>query len=198
MWPSIVPRPFNHVVRAMRSCGDCLAGALLASTTQARAEHLEPPLGWDIWDPTWSSREIWKGGQETETMRWRVERHRAYIDEGVPEAYRNASNPLPRIPSVLEAGHQLYQQNCGSCHDKNGSGRGEAGLSLHPSPALLVHLVRLPTRVDEYLLWSIAEGGEDFASEMPAFKNALDRDQIWQIITYMRAGFPATGGDVKN
>jgi|GEM_PF-4175238 len=43
--------------------------------------------------------------------------------------------------------------------------------------------------VDEYLLWSIAEGGKQFNTEMPGFKDALSRREIWEIIAYMRAGF---------
>ncbi len=170
----------------------CLATAL--ALTSAEAQHLDPPLGWDVWDPTWSTREVWRGEEADETLRWRKERHQIYIEQGVPEAYRKASNPLPRMPGVLEAGHELYAEHCASCHDSSGAGRGDAGLSLYPPPALLIHLTRMPSRVDEYLIWSIADGGESFGSDMPAFKNKLDQQQIWQIITYMRAGFPKTGG----
>jgi mono/diheme cytochrome c family protein len=49
----------------------------------------------------------------------------------------------------------------------------------------------MPDAVDEYLLWAISEGGKSFGTNMPAFKDALTEEQIWQIITYMRAGFPA-------
>jgi mono/diheme cytochrome c family protein len=49
----------------------------------------------------------------------------------------------------------------------------------------------MPWAVDEYLLWAISGGGAPFATEMPAFMDTLTREQIWQIITYMRAGFPA-------
>ena len=69
--------------------------------------------------------------------------------------------------------------------------------ALSPSPALLAHLIRMPDAVDEYLLWAISEGGEPFQTDMPAFKDELSREQIWQIISYMRAGFPpveANGG----
>lgn len=194
---SIVPKTLIDVFQIACLSALCLAAALMLLTTEARAQHLDPPLGWDIWDPTWSTREVWKGESQDETLRWRRERHQIYIDQGVPEAYRDAGNPLARIPSVLEAGHALYVENCTSCHDEGGQGRGEAGLSLFPPPALLVHLIRLPSRVDEYLIWSIAEGGEPFASDMPAFKDTLDTEQIWQIVTYMRAGFPPIGGEAS-
>jgi mono/diheme cytochrome c family protein len=40
------------------------------------------------------------------------------------------------------------------------------------------------------MLWSISDGGAAFGSAMPAFKDVLSRDEIWKIVTYMRAGFP--------
>lgn len=171
-----------------------LCAALTLASPPALAQFLDPPLGWDMWDPTWPERDVWTREDQDEMLRWRVQRHSAYIDQGVPEPYRGAGNPLPRIPSVLEAGHAVYAEHCASCHGAAGQGHGEAGLALYPSPALLAHLIRLPSRVDEYLLWTIAEGGDAFATDMPAFKDSLERDSIWQVITYMRAGFPSIGG----
>lgn len=190
----IVPKMLIKFVGVTYLSALCLGAALVSATTEGRAQHLDPPLGWDIWDPTWSTREIWKGDEVDETVRWRKERHQIYIDQGVPEVYRDASNPFRRIPSVLEVGHELYAEHCASCHDLGGGGGGDAGLSIYPPPALLIHLTRLPSRVDEYLIWSIADGGELFGSDMPAFKETLDEQQIWQIITYMRAGFPDIDG----
>ena len=76
------------------------------------------------------------------------------------------------------------------CHGEQGLGDGEAGGDLTPSPALLGHLVQQPIAVDQYLLWSISEGGREFGTAMPAFKDKLTQDEIWQIIAYLRAGFP--------
>jgi mono/diheme cytochrome c family protein len=44
--------------------------------------------------------------------------------------------------------------------------------------------------VDEYLLWTISEGGKPFDTDMPAFKDVLTPEEIWQVIAFMRAGFP--------
>ena len=63
--------------------------------------------------------------------------------------------------------------------------------ALTPSPTLLAYMVQQPIAVDQYLLWSIAEGGKQFGTAMPAFKNDLSEDQIWRIVAYLRAGFPA-------
>lgn len=158
-----------------------------------RAQLRDPPPGWDIWDPGWTRPEVWQRQGADQGMRWRMTRHETFIEDGVPPAYRGARNPLTMTPATVERGRALYVANCAPCHDPSGMGHGDAGLALYPSPALLARLVRMPTTVDEYLLWAISEGGEPFGTAMPTFKNALSREQIWQIVTYMRAGFPAAG-----
>jgi mono/diheme cytochrome c family protein len=125
---------------------------------------------------------------------WRRARHQAFIRDGVPAPYRGASNPLSRTPANVDLGRTLYGANCAACHDPTGMGGGDAGNALYPSPALLAELVRSPQGVDAYLLWAISEGGGPFGTKMPAFKDRLSEDQIWQIVTYMRAGFPAAEG----
>lgn len=154
------------------------------------AQHLDPPLGWDLWDPGVTQRDVWESDRLDRNLRWRFTRHSTFIEEGVPKAYQGASNPLARTSEMIDAGGELYAEKCASCHDASGMGGGDAGLALYPSPALLAHLVRMPSRVDEYLIWAIADGGEPLASNMPAFKDQLSEQQIWQVITYMRAGFP--------
>ena len=52
----------------------------------------------------------------------------------------------------------------------------------------------MPEGADAYLLWAISEGGTSFGTQMPAFKDKLSDEQIWQIVTFMRAGFPAGEG----
>jgi mono/diheme cytochrome c family protein len=51
-------------------------------------------------------------------------------------------------------------------------------------------MIKRQRSVDEYLLWTISDGGAQFGTEMPAYKEILADNQIWQIVTYMRAGFP--------
>jgi mono/diheme cytochrome c family protein len=92
---------------------------------------------------------------------------------------------------VIAEGRALYRANCMACHGADGLGDGDAGKSLSPSPAVLAYMITRPIAVDRYLLWSISDGGKQFESKMPAFKNKLTRKEIWEIVAYMRAGFPA-------
>lgn len=112
------------------------------------------------------------------------------MHSGVPKAYRGKTNPHTNTPEIIQAGSTLYTKQCASCHGAQGMGDGEAGRDLSPSPALLAYIIQMPMSVDEYMLWTISEGGQPFGTEMPSFKNSLSEDEIWKIVTFIRAGLP--------
>ena len=105
-----------------------------------------------------------------------------------PLEYAGRNNPLAAEagadPEDLP-GQPLYQANCSSCHGLNGHGDGAVAGALEPKPRDLTQ----PGLSDDYLFWRISEGGafEPFRSAMPAWKSLLKEQQIWQIITYIRA-----------
>lgn len=158
---------------------------IVAAQTQAA-----PPCCVDRWGPGWKGRGMWGPGMMSPEHRQRMLRHRAFMHAGVPAEYRGLRNPLALTADVVQAGGVLYQQQCAACHGREGMGDGEAGKDLSPSPALLEHVIQMPMSVDEYLMWSIAEGGKAFGTAMPVFKDALSQEERWKIIAYMRAGFP--------
>ena len=110
--------------------------------------------------------------------------------DGIPLDYQGQKNPFAPTADNLRQGGALYLRECASCHGRRGLGDGDAGKGLSPSPALLAFLQKRPMAIDAYLMWSVAEGGKPLGSDMPAFKDELSEDEIWRIVTYMRAGFP--------
>ena len=148
----------------------------------------------DYWQPLWMQRELWGPGTMPPGMRARLLRQTTYMQYGVQKDYQGAKSTVANSKETIEAGGKLYGEKCASCHGKEGLGDGQAPRSLLPSPALLAFMIQRPVSVDEYLLWSISEGGKQFDTEMPAFKDVLAREDIWKIVAYMRAGFPGTGG----
>ena len=129
-------------------------------------------------------------GPMTRTMMARMFRHATFLNIGVPEAYDGARSTVKSTPDVIAEGRKLYRAQCASCHGSRGRGDGDAGNTLSPSPAVLSYMITRPISVDTYLLWSISDGGAQFESNMPAFKDTLTREEIWKIIAYMRSGFP--------
>jgi mono/diheme cytochrome c family protein len=159
----------------------------------------QPPeaRGFDYWQPDWMVRELWGPSNMPKGMMVRLLRHTTYMQYGVPKDYEDAKSTAPPGPQTIAAGGKLFAERCAVCHGRDGTGDGEPGRAISPSPALLAYMIKRPISVDEYLLWAIGEGGKQFDSEMPAFKDKLSRDDIWRVISYMRVGFPDTNGGPK-
>ncbi len=141
-------------------------------------------------DSGWTHGDMWGPGMMGPGHHQRMARHRSFMQSGIPSEYRGQINPLKRSAEVINEGAELYQQHCAGCHGPKGMGDGEAGKALNPSPALLAYMIQMPMSADEYLMWTVSEGGAQFGTAMPAYKEALPKESIWKIIAYMRAGFP--------
>lgn len=118
-------------------------------------------------------------------------RHQLAMVWGVPEPYHSLDSPLPRTSKIIKRGVAVYAKYCASCHGDTGIGDGEAGRSLSPSPGNLAWLSQMPMALwDPFMYWTIAEGGTQFGTAMPAFKDALSKDDIWAVIAYIQARLP--------
>ncbi len=174
----------------------CAATVLVGAYGAFATTQSESPFGkHDPWMPEWMMREPGGPGPMSPTMTARMLRHGEFLNYGVPKEYLNARSTVISSPKVIAAGRALYLKNCAACHGPDGLGDGDAGQSLSPSPAVLAYMITRPIAVDRYLMWSISDGGAQFGSQMPSFKGKLTQEQIWDVIAYMRAGFP--GVDLK-
>jgi len=105
-----------------------------------------------------------------------------------PSEYANLTNPFAGDHETAEAGAEIYEANCATCHGPEGKGDGPASASLDPQPASLADAHLMDEMSDGALFWRISEGGmmEPFNSAMPAWKDLLSEDEIWQVIAYIR------------
>ena len=126
-----------------------------------------------------------------EGMMGGMARHMYYMHNGVPTAYRGQTSSLKGTPQVIQEGAALYAKQCAACHGAGGLGDGEAGRDLQPPPANVAAMIRMPMLNDEFLLWTVSEGGVPFGTGMPAFRGILSTEEIWKIAAFMRAGFPS-------
>ncbi len=184
-------------VSAKKLKGPLILVLKLVLLTSVPLVHSEP-LGdgtckTDRWAPYWINPNHWRPGSIMPGHRKRMERHRTFMRSAIPSEYRGQKNPLTLSKLNLNAGGKLYRLHCAACHGALGMGNGHYALALNPSPTLLAYMVRMPMVVDEYLLWSISEGGRLFGTDMPAFKKTLSKAEAWQIILFMRRGFQTAG-----
>lgn len=121
-----------------------------------------------------------------------------FYAKGLPAPYRGMANPLQtNVPNVIR-GADLYNANCASCHGLLGFGNGAASRGLAMRPADLAWSLSAPEIKDDFLFWTIAEGGAQFNSPMPAFKGQMKDFQIWEVVTYMRAAFEGREARLPN
>jgi mono/diheme cytochrome c family protein len=124
--------------------------------------------------------------------RWaaNIVRKQQVIMRGVPAPYA-MHDPRSDTMAKLERGRAVFDRNCAACHGSSGQGTGPDAFAQVPAPADLEWLARTPKgRSEPYMYWTIAEGGQAFESEMPAFKGKLSRKDMWSVIAYIRAGLP--------
>ena len=88
----------------------------------------------------------------------------------VPQSDRARVNPYTGKPEAVEAGANLFRNNCAKCHGEDAAGKGS-----RPS----LRSVRVETATDGELAWVI-KNGEAFKG-MPGW-GALPEPERWQII----------------
>lgn len=98
-----------------------------------------------------------------------------------PKDEGNKPNPLVSDTNSIKRGKIIYLDNCATCHGDNigGMKAEDAGLEMD-SPDLKR---RLLTHTDGDFFWKIQNGRGD----MPAFKEDLTEEQIWDVINYIRS-----------
>ena len=168
------------------------AGAAAIVAGSAALVAAQPMMGDGPPWRQWRGGHGWGGGGMMGGGGMGYSPRRPYAMHGsLPEAYAKAQNPLPRDQATVERGAKVYADNCASCHGKTGEGDGEAAKDLNPPPANLAWLAETPmAQWDPYMFWTVSEGGAQFKTAMPAFKDALSKDDIWAAIAYIQAQLP--------
>ena len=97
-----------------------------------------------------------------------------------PREASERENPVPKDQESIERGKMLYLKFCATCHGTNGQGDGPLADKLTPKPADLVE--RAAHHSDGDFAWKIANG----RGAMPAFKNQLSEDEIWDLTNFLK------------
>jgi mono/diheme cytochrome c family protein len=84
-------------------------------------------------------------------------------------------------------GKKTFEMNCSSCHGMTGKGDGAAAAALKPKPRDLSDKKYMTKRSWEDLHKVISEGGANsgFSALMPAWKGALKKPQIDNVLAYV-------------
>ena len=120
-------------------------------------------------------------------------RQRAAAAGKIPAEYRDLNNDVAHTLAAIEAGAEHYADNCAACHGAAGEGNGpraqESGSNMISLPAIFA----AGTTSDAYLIWSILGHGKPFKQPGQPFDRALTERQAWELVAYLKAGFPGRG-----
>ena len=92
-----------------------------------------------------------------------------------------ARNPFPKSAQSANRGRVLFQKYCMVCHGPEGHGDGVAQLSERPDD--LAEIARPPVFPDGVVVYRISNG----VDLMPAWKDSLSPNEIWDLVNYIRA-----------
>jgi putative copper export protein/mono/diheme cytochrome c family protein len=98
------------------------------------------------------------------------------------------SSPTGFTGASIVSGAKLFAGNCTACHGNDGRGDGPQakGMAITPADLTAPHLFG---HSDGELFWWLGHGieGPDGTLVMPGFAGALDDDDRWALIDYLRA-----------
>jgi mono/diheme cytochrome c family protein len=112
--------------------------------------------------------------------------------ERAPGRYLKKVNSLAPTKESIERGRKLFSKDakptaCKLCHGSMGSGNGNGSLARRrePSPRNFTCDSAMEDLPYGQLFWAIKNGSKGTA--MPAHKFSLGKEQIWQLILYIRS-----------
>lgn len=97
----------------------------------------------------------------------------------VPDKFKNAANPVKFTKENIKKGKDIYNTNCKSCHGDFGKNNG---IPLVPKPTDMGN-AKVLKQTDGEIFYKISEG----RVTMPSFKNVLQENDRWAILSYVRS-----------
>jgi mono/diheme cytochrome c family protein len=102
----------------------------------------------------------------------------------LPEDASTEKNPVAGDASAVQAGRQLFNSNCKRCHGPGGKGDGPDADPDNQQDMDLTNPARASKNPDGVVFYKVWNGRQK--PKMPAFKDKLTKDQVWQIVSFVQ------------
>jgi len=101
------------------------------------------------------------------------------------DAAVSVPNPVPATPESIERGKYFYEINCLVCHGETGKGDGPVGKKfVDPTPVDL-NDAYTQDQADGQIFFTLTRG----RVAMPFYRDALNPEERWDVINYLRNEF---------
>ena len=100
----------------------------------------------------------------------------------LPPTADQEKNPFAGDAKAIESGKELYNKTCKRCHGPGGLGDGPDADPDHMQDMDLTNARRTARNPDGVVFYKIWNGRK--SPKMPAQKDELTKDQVWQIVSY--------------
>lgn len=102
----------------------------------------------------------------------------------IPLEAQNLKNPVPATDENIQAGQQIYLQQCALCHAANGHAETKLGLAMYP-PAMDLTSPHVQRWNDAELFW-ITQNGVRLTG-MPGWKTIISEQDTWKVVDFIHA-----------
>ena len=102
----------------------------------------------------------------------------------IPATASTEKNPITANDTTLAAGKKLFTAKCQRCHGAAGKGDGQDADPKYQADMDLTVAARAARNPDGVVFYKVSTGRG--RPNMPAFKDELSEEQIWQVITYVQ------------
>lgn len=111
---------------------------------------------------------------------WAASRAKHWL---IGRAARSIQPHIPEGDQVIAIGEMRFRGECAACHGNDGRSPSDIGRGLYPRAADLGSPA-VQTWSDRELFWIIKNGVR--LTGMPGFGAALEDDEIWALVAYVR------------
>lgn len=112
------------------------------------------------------------------------------IKKSITVGDKDVKNPFPRTAENIKEGAEHFQHHCQICHGLDGHATGVPFASYMDPPVPDLGTPDVQGYTDGQLHWIIRNGIAP--SGMPAWKDVLEDEEMWKIVSYMR-NLPRSG-----
>ena len=98
-----------------------------------------------------------------------------------------ADGPLPHTRKSIERGKNVFLRNCVACHDRDGKSYSGRDFTTIPPADLTDPESWKHDKSPAGIFASIKDGTRE---EMPAYKEKLKDEEIWELVNFIRSIWP--------